>query len=731
MSGLLVRARGAVLLSALLVAVALAPVAARLELRTDLASLLPTRSPAAQAYRVFLDRFGGLERVFVVVRSGAADPGSSPPESVARAALLLEERLEREPLLGGVSAGPSARDEAFVLDDLLPGAIWFVPSEELEAARSRLTPEAVERRVEELRRLVTGPMAAIEGRLARADPLALRELAGLEIEGGGLRVDPLSSLFVSADGGSVLMILQPRAGELDTSYGRELDRALRGHFEAVSAAIATDAAGTGAASGAASGSVEILAVGGPLYAAWDEALFRRDLVRAVGASALSTLGVLWWAYAGATIVVSAAATLAFALLLTAASLGLLFPAGFGALSLGFSAALVGLGVDFVIHLGTRIREALEGGLELAEAGASTLRSAGPAIVAAAVSSAAGFAVLGLADLPLLRELGALLSFGIASLVVASFLVGLPLVLWLEGRFRRPARRSLPWRLAGAMVDGLAATAARRPATVLVVATVAAAAALLGLPRLEVSGDAAALRPVGHPAAAAERVLSEDFGLGPDTAQVLVRGVAAADALRGARTATETLRRALPEAEVRSPSDVLLPADASMARCPLLPRQELLRAADLLEAALPRRGLDPAAFEPGLRGLRAASRCQSPFEPEDAPEWARALLSAPEEAAPGAPAWAAITVRGDAAELERLAALFGAGELDSPDDPSTAVSLASAKLFGGELESLALRDARRLGLLALIAVVAVAGVAVRGSLRLLLAALLPVDRKSVV
>ena len=68
--GLIAGRPGLVAISLLVVSAALLVPASRLELSTDLPSLLPDNSPAAQAYHAYLDRFGAAERVFIMVVEG-------------------------------------------------------------------------------------------------------------------------------------------------------------------------------------------------------------------------------------------------------------------------------------------------------------------------------------------------------------------------------------------------------------------------------------------------------------------------------------------------------------------------------------------------------------------------------------------------------------------------------------------------------------------------------------
>lgn len=96
-----------------------------------------------------------------------------------------------------------------------------------------------------------------------------------------------------------------------------------------------------------------------------------------------------------------------------------------------TAILMGLGIDFAIHLMSRYREERARGLSLEEALIHAWDKAGPPNTTAALTSAAGFLALSVADYRGFSQLGALLASGlILSLVVT--LTALPLLIpWLD------------------------------------------------------------------------------------------------------------------------------------------------------------------------------------------------------------------------------------------------------------------------------------------------------------
>ena len=76
--------------------------------------------------------------------------------------------------------------------------------------------------------------------------------------------------------------------------------------------------------------------------------------------------------------------------------------------------LIGLGVDYSIHMTTRYRQELAGGSPVHGAMATAIRTVGIALVLATVTTAVGFLTNVTNDLPALAEFGELAAIGIAA-----------------------------------------------------------------------------------------------------------------------------------------------------------------------------------------------------------------------------------------------------------------------------------------------------------------------------
>jgi uncharacterized protein len=697
------RRPGLVLGVALAATVLAAWPAARFRLDADLVSLLPQRSPAAADYRVYLETFGGFEKVFVLVSS--PERGEADEDLLIEAAEELASALTASPEVASAWAGLSDEDERFFLESILPLSPLLLEDDGLDEIARRASPEAIRERVQGMRRLAASPAALFLPELIAGDPLGLGEARFQELAGGStLPVDLTTGALLSEDRATALVVVLPARSAFDAVGGRELQAAL-------------DEAGTRAVE-AVGAPVRLRAAGGPLYAAHDEAILRDDLTTTVTGTALVVAVILVAAFEGFAIPLAAVLAVFAGLVWTAAAaVGAL--GSVSAVGVGFAAILVGLGVDYAIHGAARFREELSSGRGAARALAATVRRTGPGIGVSALTTACAFVLLVLAHLRPLRELGLVVAFGILAILAASATIASAwLVLWAR-RVRRHAPGAV-WRELGRAVGSACTLGERFPRAVLsasVVVSILAAAGLLGL---FLDTDPRALRPEDHPMLEAERALAEAFPFGLDAATVVVRGRDLDEALGAAARAKAVLRSHLgPGIDLSAPSDWLVSAGRFRERAAALASLRLDAVADLYEEELVRAGFEPAPFAPALGVLRAIARGERPVVPAERewPVWVRELIRRDEHGA-----LAAVHVRAAPGSglAEPSAALLSDLQTAAPG-----AAFASIPRVAGELRELASRDLVRLGGLALLMVGGLVLVSFGGRLREAGLAALPV------
>ena len=192
--------------------------------------------------------------------------------------------------------------------------------------------------------------------------------------------------------------------------------------------------------------------------------------------------------------------------------------------------LIGLGVDYSIHVTSRYREEMSGGAGVDDSVLRAIRTVGVALVLATITTAVGFLTNVTNEIPALREFGALAAIGI----VASFLLMLTFIpavrTILDRRGMRlgtvePARLAAGDTRALGMIIGRTSGIAEKAASVtVVVSIVLGGVGLWGSTRLESKFSFLDFIPVTSPLRATFERLIDDFGGGfGENTQILIEG----------------------------------------------------------------------------------------------------------------------------------------------------------------------------------------------------------------
>ncbi|MFP4150330.1 MAG: MMPL family transporter, partial [Nitriliruptoraceae bacterium] len=345
---------------------------ALLEVDTSIDSFAPTDGTAATLERIE-DRFATAETVQVLVDAGPGGNVLTP--AVLGAAEDLADRIESHPDIAPVLVEPGIDAPAVVS--------FAVP---FQAAADTLDTD-----------------------LADLDEATFAPLAATILDAGGDEVAGLFSEELSTDP------VRARAGLIivDLDPGAEAD-ARRGAQRAVAeVADATEI------DGARRATLSLLKIEAGI-----EAALQRDLPLLLSLSLLLVVGVLAWLFRSVVDVVVGLVGLLASILWMTGTAALLGPSvlgwlgPFNQISIAVPVVLVGLGIDYSVHLTTRYREQRRLGDRAEEAAGVALTTVGVALVLATVASVAGFLANAVTPLAAIRDFGIFAAIGI----VAAFVI---------------------------------------------------------------------------------------------------------------------------------------------------------------------------------------------------------------------------------------------------------------------------------------------------------------------
>jgi predicted exporter len=511
----------------------------RLTFDADVLSLLPHGGQAIPAFRMFLQRFGSLDQLFVVFTAPEGYSVADYSDDVDRWVVALRAAPEIEWVDPG-TAGPD-RDWGWLAEHqllLLRGGAF-------DAALSRLQPEGMVAALASTRQLLTMPSPAVAA-LVRQDPLDLLGLLRGQLGGqrAGIAVGVTEAGYVSMDGRHRLVVAKPRRPPYDTTFSHQLMARL-------------DAIRTSPAYAAASGGdqtqppLDVAFAGGHRIAIETEAVVRREsILNSIGSLAL-ILPLLFIVFRSVWLLVCGALPSTASLVVVLGLVGL-GGATLSAAATGAAAMLFGLGVDGVVLIYVAHRLALADGLSV-EASVATLGGPSASMLLGMLTTAATFYGLVFVDFPSLHQLGLLIGHS----MVACGILTLVLVPALLPRRRPKATiRRLTW-------SWLPLWIARRRTPVLVfsaIVTVALGGASL---RLHVDPTLDRLRST-TPGALYEESVRKLFGLPSEVYVWLQQGSRLETLLEENEAIVARVRAEIPSLTI-DPASALLPSDAMQRR----------------------------------------------------------------------------------------------------------------------------------------------------------------------
>ncbi len=371
----------------------------------------------------------------------------------------------------------------------------FLTEKDLPRLESLLIREdEMERELKRSLALLATPGASGLSKMVALDPLNFRQflLEKLQTLHQGLTFAPGRDL-VSPDGKSLLIAATPA----EAVRNRSAARALLTKIGALKRKHPR---------------LKIGLTGGYVIAAQEEALVRGDIINCLIGSALGIAALFLLVYRNIVVLSFVLLPLGVGLQLALGVMALLFDR-VHLLALAFSAVVLGLGIDFAIHIYDRYVMERRTGKGIDQAIERSLFRTGPAVLAGGLTTLAAFLVLTITDSPLLYQIGWVVPLGLLFCLI-TILWALPACLvWLEG---------YPWRWAkGAIkplgMDRMGAWINRRPGLALLSSGLVLALTLPGISRIKFDDDPMALQPEGLEALEVQQDLARAFGSGEEYA----------------------------------------------------------------------------------------------------------------------------------------------------------------------------------------------------------------------
>lgn len=453
--------------------------------------------------------------------------------------------LQRPGALSALGGSLDGADPADVLEGGLTGVLGAI-NQTLEAALEEGEPAPAEEQAAGMARLaqIAGVFDQVLGGADLVETMQglagddtsqskLAEQSGLDEEG----------YLVSNDGGHLLLAVLPELG------GTEVDD-YRPAVDAINAARARvfERLEAGDTAEATQG-VEVWLTGQPVTvieendlvnkAVWQSGLATGALVFMVLLAAFRSLRQT--IYALVPLGVGMCVSLAFVVL----GIGHL-----NAITASLFAIILGLGIDFAVHLMNRYHEGLRSGLERPAAIRGAMVLAGPGVLTGAITSVLAFAMVTTSEFTAFRELGIATGAGLLMVLGITFVM-LPALLSMgKGRKAEQAPPALPF------VHKMADVIRKAPMVLVAIGVLAAGFGGVSLATGKVVFNPRYLDFLPQRLESSKALLE----LERDGAMSPLFAFSSAESIEEAREITEALRQQPTVGNVQSPTDLLPPLD---------------------------------------------------------------------------------------------------------------------------------------------------------------------------
>ncbi|MBU0682394.1 MAG: MMPL family transporter [Proteobacteria bacterium] len=465
-----------------------------LHFEQNILALLPQDNRAFKLLSHTVTASNGQDKLYILV---SADTGKEAliSQSKKLIAELSALKIDGKPGFRSVTMlkaeAVSSADFLELLSTYLKNPSPFLTEHDLaELSRFLASPQLLDQEVRRSLALLATPGAPMLTKIVSLDPLNLRRffIDKLHAMQGAMDFADGPEML-SSDHKALILIAQPGMPGTDKAFAHELMASSHAVFTGYP-------------------ELKVGLTGGYAIAAQEEALMRGDILNCLLGSVLG-IGLLFlFAYRRLTVLLFIIIPLA---------VGLQLALGFMAITIGqvhmiavaFAAVVLGLGVDFAIHIYDRYTSERLAGQPPAEATRRAVMRTGSAVLVGGLTTLSAFGVLITTASPVLQQIGWLVSLGLFFCLI-TILWALPAWLnWLEGRTW--THNTKPFSLLG--INHIGAFVKKRPRLCLVLSLVVLLASLPGIQRIHFERKLEALHPEGLEAVQVRQDIHDHFSKG--------------------------------------------------------------------------------------------------------------------------------------------------------------------------------------------------------------------------
>ncbi|MFC1875668.1 RND family transporter [Thermodesulfobacteriota bacterium] len=456
MSQFIHRFHKAIIIMALILTAISIMAALRLKLNLSLFSLLPSDRPEVQRFFEITEEVGFQSLLISVITVDETLDVSTITELMN----TLAGQYAENPMISKVDYQRDPDQLLNMFDTLLAYIPLLLTAENMEKLSENLTSENIEQKVRENRQLLMTPLGQAGKRMLTLDPLGLGDLffSTLQIpfhQQGGLHE---TGLYRTKNNRTYFMFLTPIEPPQDIAFSKKLMREVVAMEKQVLEDVSKHLDFSETA-------IRVRHTGGYPIAVKDEAITRLDIKVTLITSFVCVMLLFFISFRTPGVLLLVSVPLVMSLFWTIGFAGILFQ-HLNILTCLFACVLIGLGIDFAIHVVNRFFDPEMAGLDELSRLEATFKEAGMGIFIGGLTTAMAFYAVGLSDFKGFRELGILTGTGILFCLLA-MLVFLPACLVWTSSTRRFHKKTA---LAGFFLTPLLTSIKRHPERTLILTT---------------------------------------------------------------------------------------------------------------------------------------------------------------------------------------------------------------------------------------------------------------------
>lgn len=398
----------------------------KLEQQTSVRDLLPEDNLVVSRFEDTVENFDLIDRVVVVLQfePGQLDAAQAFAEILVE---TVEDHEDQEKYLQWMKA--NLFDSAGQLEwhRYLRYISRLIPEDSVSPLRERLSSEGIRQRVADNKRELESGLASKT--LIEKDPLGLMEFAAAysgEVT-GSYQIQFRDGYLISKDASMLLVFGKPMASPENVTYSTELTAFLEARIEDAKKIFAEEEEESPDAL------FEVGLTGPHPITAHEHEVIQGDVVDMFVGSFAVVLLLFVLAYRRPLAVIYVGIPLLASEIWTL-GIGYLLFGRLNLLTATFSAVIVGLGIDYAIHIFSRYLDERYHGLPPREAMTKALAETGLGTLVGGLTTALAFLAMSVSDFSGLREFGIIAALGILVCLFQMFVL-LPCMLYMRESWR--------------------------------------------------------------------------------------------------------------------------------------------------------------------------------------------------------------------------------------------------------------------------------------------------------